>query len=119
MGNIVRVALGTFARFGLKVHVGADVESGVRAALVHLAHKLDAGRRPLDAPRFLPAAPTSLEAKCPLDLAIDPDTEARLEREALRQGITTDQLAAHAVMVYLAELEFLDAAMHGGVGTRL
>lgn len=32
-----------------------------------------------------------------------------LEQEALRQRVSLSQLAAHAVLVYLAELEFLGA----------
>ncbi len=51
-----------------------------------------------------------LEPEVAFDLAVDPETEAMLEQEALRQRTTLSQLAAHTVLVYLAELEFLGVA---------
>jgi hypothetical protein len=49
------------------------------------------------------------------ELTVDPETEAVLEREALRQRTTISQLAAHTVLVYLAELEFLGVSPRAGV----
>ncbi|HET9197667.1 MAG TPA: hypothetical protein VFN92_05345 [Solirubrobacterales bacterium] len=77
---------------------------GARKALLHYAYKLKVGRRPIAAPRFL--RPTS-EVEAKFDLTLDRDTEALLAQEALRLRITTTKLATHAVLVYLAELDFL------------
>ncbi|HET7417676.1 MAG TPA: hypothetical protein VFJ61_08645 [Solirubrobacterales bacterium] len=101
---MVRVELGKLACHGLEDYFGDDLRAGARKALLHYAYKLRAGRRPIAAPRFL-KGPGTPEAK--LDLTLDRDTEALLGQEARRLQISTSRLAAHAVLVYLAELEFL------------
>ncbi|MGC1166569.1 MAG: hypothetical protein WA862_10715 [Solirubrobacterales bacterium] len=86
--------------------MGDDIAAGTRTALFHYARKLRAGRRPAAPPRFL-ADQAPQEPAVAFDLAVDPETEAVLEQEALRQRTTISRLAAHTVLVYLAELEFL------------
>jgi len=108
----MKVALGRFACSGIETHLGDDIPAGVRTALFHYAGKLKAGRRPTPFPSFL-ADGGRQEPAVAFDLALDAETEAMLEREALRQRTTTDRLVAHSVMVYLAELEFLGLASHG------
>jgi hypothetical protein len=105
----MKVALGKFACSGIETHLGDDIPAGTRKALFHYARKLKAGRRPLAPPRFLDdmAVP---EPAVAFDLAVDPETEAVLEQEALRQRTTIGQLVTHTVLVYLAELEFLGVA---------
>jgi hypothetical protein len=100
---MVNVELGKLACSGLEGHFG-DIEAGTRKALLHYVYKLKAGRRPVAAPRFLrpPADPTAK-----FDLTLDRETEAVLAQEAGRQHTTVSRLATHAVMIYLAELEFL------------
>lgn len=102
--RMVSVELGKLACTGLEGHFGADIPNGARKALLHYAYKLRVGRRPIAVPRFL-KTPVSPEMK--FDLTLDRATEATLEQEALRQRTTTSRLATHAVLVYLAELEFL------------
>jgi hypothetical protein len=102
----MRVSLGKFACTGIEAHLGEDIPAGVRTALSHYVRKLKAGRGPLAAPTFLGDL-TPSEPQATFDLALDPETEAMLDREAERQGTTQSQLAAHTVMVYLAELDFL------------
>jgi hypothetical protein len=102
----MKVALGKFACSGIETHLGPDIPAGVRKALFHYTGKLKTGRRPVSFPRFL-SDRGQPEAALAFDLAVDPETEAMLEREALRQRTTTSQLVAHSVLVYLAELEFL------------
>lgn len=114
---MVRVTLGSFACSGIETHLGSDLPAGVRTALFHYAGKLKTGRRPVAFPRFL-ADQAPQETKVALDLAIDPETEMMLEQEALRQRTTTGQLVAHAVLVYLAELEFLGATPRGRSASR-
>jgi hypothetical protein len=111
----MRVSLGKFACTGIETHLGDDIPAGVRTALFHYARKLKAGRGPLAAPSFLGDL-TPSEPQATFELALDPETEAMLDREAERQGTTLSQLAAHTVMVYLAELDFLGIAPRAGVG---
>ena len=101
---MVSIELGKLACMGLEGHFGTDLSVGARKALLHYAYKLKAGRKPIAAPRFLAAAAPA-EAK--FELTLDRDTEAVLSQEAGRLRISTTQLAAHAVLVYLAELDFL------------
>jgi hypothetical protein len=105
----MRVTLGKFACSGIEAHLGEDIPAGVRTALFHYTHKLKTGRRPVSFPSFLSGG-AEPDPAVDFDLAVDAETEAMLEREALRQRTTTSQLVAHSVLVYLAELEFLDAA---------
>jgi hypothetical protein len=106
---MMRIALGKLACSGIETHLGEDIPAGTRTALFHYAHKLKAGRRPLSPPRFL-GDQTPPEPEAAFELTVDPETEAMLEQEALRQRTTLSQLAAHTVLVYLAELEFLGVA---------
>jgi hypothetical protein len=103
---MIRVQLGKLACYGLEEHFCADVPGGVRRALVHYAYKLRVGRRPIAPPRFLDEEPPP---QAEFELRLDPETEAALEQEALRQRLSLSRLASHAVLVYLAELEFLGA----------
>jgi hypothetical protein len=112
--KMVSVELGKLACSGLEGHFGADLSVGARKALLHYTYKLKAGRRPVAAPRFL-KSPASPEAK--VDLTLDRETEALLAQEALRQRTTTSLLATHAVLVYLAELEFLGVVPRQGPTT--
>jgi hypothetical protein len=101
---MVNIELGKLACNGLEGHFGTDLEGGARKALLHYAYKLRSGRRPTAAPRFL--KPTS-EVEAKFDLTFDRETEAVLGQEASRLRISTTNLATHAVLVYLAELDFL------------
>ena len=107
---MVNVELGKLACQGLEGHFGTDIAGGTRKALLHYAYKLKAGRRPIAAPRFLRAEPSPWAR---FDLTLDRDSEALLAQEAGRQRTTMTRLAAHAVLVYLAELEFLGVVPRG------
>jgi hypothetical protein len=106
VSNIVKIALGTFACKGIEVYLGTDPRSGVRAALVDYARRIESGSPPMAAPCF-PASPVEASKATSVDLPLDARTTALLEREAARQGVTMDEIAAHAVMLYLAELDRL------------
>lgn len=101
---MVTVELGKLACSGLEGHFGTDLTVGARKALLHYSYKLRSGRKPIAAPRFL--RPTS-EVEAKFDLELDRATEEQLAREADRLRITVTELATHAVLVYLAELDFL------------
>jgi len=111
---VVSVELGKLACQGLEGHFGGDVTAGVRKALLHYTYKLKVGRRPVAAPRFLDSDPV-VHGK--FELTLDRETEALLVQEAERQRTTASRLAAHAVLVYLAELDFLGVVPRGAAAT--
>lgn len=111
----MKVALSTFACRGIETHLGADVPTGVRTALFHYTRKLKTGRRPTPFPSFLAKRPPGA-AEVAFELAVDAETRALLEREALRQRIEVSKLVAHSVFIYLAELEFQGSLPRNGRG---
>lgn len=102
----MKIPLGTFACNGIEAHLDADIATGVRAALSDLTQRLESGRAPVDIPRA-PLGAGSTEPAVALDLPLDERTWQLLRREARRQSTTVSQLAAHSVLVYLAELDRL------------
>jgi hypothetical protein len=100
----MRVVLGNFARSGIERHLGADLAAGVQAALLHYSRRLRSARAPVWAPRacdgFVPDTPGAS-----IDLPVDPEVRLALEREAERWEATTEQMLAHAVLVYLADMD--------------
>lgn len=102
----MKVPLGTFACNGIEACLDVDVAAGVRAALSDFTQRLESGRAPVDLPRT-PLEAVSAEPATAVDLDLDERTWQLLQREARRQGTTIAQLAAHSVLVYLAELDRL------------
>lgn len=102
----MKVPLGTFACNGIEACLDVDVDVGVRAALSDFAQRLESGRAPVDLPRT-PLETVSAEPAMAVDLDLDERTWLLLQREARRQRTTVAQLAAHSVLVYLAELDRL------------
>ncbi len=99
----MRVELGELARRGLELHVGRDLQAGVRTALADfLATAANGGVR-VEAPRF--EAEREQGRVLPLEIAVDAVAEAALEAEARRQGISVSRLASHSVYLYLARLD--------------
>lgn len=101
----MKVPLGKFACNGIKASLDSDVPAGVRAALSDFTRRVESGRPPVGLPHLSDAA--GGEPTLALDLPVDERTWRVLEREAARQGATVSQLAAHSVLVYLAELDRL------------
>ncbi len=106
MVRTVKVDLGTFACNGIEAYLDSDIAAGVRAALNDFTERLESGHSPLSLPEPpLDAVPA--EPAVAVDLPLDERTWHLLRREARRQGTTVKQLAAHSVLVYLAELDRL------------
>jgi hypothetical protein len=101
----VKVVLGTFTYSGIRALSGGDVAAGVRAALDRYAGRdeLEPARRTTPCrPELRPAAGVGTE----IELALDPEMEAALEREAHEAGgVSMDQVVTHAVLTYLADLD--------------
>jgi hypothetical protein len=104
----MKVTLCTFTRSGAEAELGPDLATTVRTALNHYSDKLRSGRPPVCPPRFIAAGGYErAPEEETLDLEVAPEVEAVLRAEARRQEIDLDTLAAHTVLVYLAELDFL------------
>jgi len=112
----MRVTLGSFAQSGIEFQLGTDLTEAVETAIHHYTGKLRSGRRPVPPPppQFFSSGVstdfgtgTSTPAGVDLELTLDSETEAMLRREAMRYGTDVEAIAAHSVMVYLAELDFL------------
>ncbi len=106
MVRTVKVLLGRFACNGIESYLDADIAVGVRAALSDLTERLESGRPSLSVLRG-PLEAVSAEPAMAVDLSLDERTWQLLQREARRQKTTVDQLAAHSVLLYLAELDRL------------
>lgn len=112
----MKVEVGSFAREGLEARVGPDLGAAINAALVYYVGRLRSGRIPALYPRFLGEGAEAggagerfvvRRAEVLIEVAVDERIEATLDTEARRQGVGVAQLAAHAVMVFLAELDLI------------
>jgi hypothetical protein len=116
----MRVALGNLAKSGLESRVGPDVPAAVNTALVYYVGKLSSGRGPAKFPKFLlskgdagsgegaavEGAPAP-EPRPEIEVEVDERIEAAIFTDAERQGVSPTELAGHAVLVYLAELDLI------------
>ena len=102
----MRVVLGPIARSGIEAHLGCDLDAGIRAALFHYVGKLRNGRGPVEYPSFLLGRGFG-ESAVEVEVELDGEVEAAIVAEAARQHLTVAQLAGHAVLAYLAELDSL------------
>jgi hypothetical protein len=103
----MQVSIGPLARVGLEAHSGNDLGSPVRAALIVYARRLQSGRPPARYPAFLPPAGDRDPATV-VEIEVDQALASTFEREAEAQGTTAAELAGHAVLLYLAELDRVD-----------
>jgi hypothetical protein len=102
----VRVDLGTFARDGIEANLGPDLPAGIQAALDEYVRRIESGVRPIGLPRFAQGLRGGTSGTS-FELPVDERTLAVLEREAARQGASVCEVAAHSVLLYLAELDRL------------
>ena len=125
----MRVALGTLAKSGLETRVGRDLPAAINTALVYYVGKLSSGRGPAKFPKFLllkgnegsgeGATEEGMpDAGAPTEVEVDVDEriEAALFSDAERQGVSPADLAGHAVLVYLAELDLVGDPDPSGPG---
>lgn len=109
----MRIALGTFARLGIEARFGADVEAVVEAALRHYARRSRSQRAPISVPPFR-RPDLGIETDLELELSPGEEIETALEAEAAEQGVPLPLLCAHAVLVYLADIDATGAAASSG-----
>jgi hypothetical protein len=116
----MKVLLGPLAKSGLETRVGSNVPAAVNAALVYYVGKLNSGRPPARIPDFLKVQgdhgdgegprTAGMDASPPrpvIEVPVDERIEAALAADAERQGVSLSELAGHAVLVYLAELDLI------------
>ncbi len=116
----MKVVIGPLAQSGLETRVGTNLPAAVNTALVYYVGKLSSGRRPALFPKFLdtqglpgeaeagePAETASHKARPEVEVEVDERIEAALFTDAERQGVDPTELAGHAVLVYLAELDLV------------
>jgi hypothetical protein len=109
----VIVRLDSFGREALEAHMRRTGESPADALDVAVRYYLGdsgSGRLAWQAPRQLGDRETS----DPRKLALDDDLHEELRREARRQRVSPDQLAMHALLYYLADLDSGRAAARLG-----
>lgn len=130
----MRVVLGTLAKSALETRVGPDIPAGINSALVFYVGKLSNGRGPAKFPKFLlpndeggsegpesTAEAAASSDRPEVEVEVDERIEAAIFSDSRRQGVSPGDLAGHAVLVYLAELDRvgapdLGASAHSAVG---
>jgi hypothetical protein len=116
----MRVVVGPLAKSGLETRVGPNLPAAINAALVYYVGKLSSGRGPVKFPKFLAmqgdpgdgATPSGGpspggEPRPEVEVEVDERIEAAIFTDAERQGVSPTELAGHAVLVYLAELDLI------------
>lgn len=116
----MKVVVGPLAKFGLETRVGPDLPAAINTALVFYVGKLNSGRRPPEFPNFLPTqgeegaagaggrgADDPSEPRIELEVEVDERIEAAIHTDAEKQGVSPADLAGHAVLVYLAQLDLV------------
>jgi hypothetical protein len=116
----MKIVVGPIAQSGLETRVGPNLPAAINAALVYYVGKLNSGRRPVDFPKFgllqgerrdgaTPSTGRSAEIdpRPEVEVEIDERIEAALSTDAKRQGVDLADLAGHAILVYLAELDLI------------
>jgi hypothetical protein len=99
----MKVSFGKFVRTSIEAQLGADLESTARMAVVHYERRLKSHWPPVGPPTFLPEA-NEIDAEA-LELPVDPEMEEFLAREARRNRVTVEEILAHALLVYLADVD--------------
>lgn len=100
----MKVVLGKFARSGIETQLGTDLAVSVQAALTHYTRRLKSTWAPLAPPLFRKSQAADDPAE-PFDLTVEAEVEAALETEARRHEVPVQEILAHAVLTYLADLD--------------
>lgn len=100
----VKIPLGRLAKESIESQTGNGATAGVEAALLYYADRVRSARPVVAPPRFL----RDLHACGAVELVepgVSRETERVLTDEARRHAVSVEELSAHAVLVYLAELD--------------
>ena len=106
----MQVMIGPLARSGLESRGGKDLNASVRAALLYYMQKLRNGRPPTKYPKFLATVGASAsDADVSVEVEVDRRFQAEFAREADEQGVSVSELARHAVLLYLADVDLVES----------
>jgi hypothetical protein len=100
----VTLRLDRFGQDALEGYVRATAGSqaaALRTAVRYYLADSDSGRAAWPVPRLADEAASG----DPFEIELDDAVHAELERESRRQHVTTDLLATHAVLYFLADLD--------------
>ena len=103
--DLVKVVLGPFARDSIEDRFGPHLNRGVQAALRHYARRVRSARRPPQVPLFMREVELDRATAIEMDVAVPYEVQAALEREARLQLLALDRIVAHAVFVYLSDVD--------------
>ncbi len=106
----MKVILGKFARIELEAQLGVESSVGARAAVEHYTRRLRSPWAPVPPPGFSREQFMG-ERDEALELTVEPEIEEILISEARKRQVTVEDVIAHAVITYLADL---DAASQRG-----
>jgi hypothetical protein len=98
----MKVELGKFACFCVESRFGSNLDIGVQSAARHYCRRLRSASSPspgLRLPRMAESPFVELE------VSLDEEVLAPLEREARCRSVDVQQVLNHAVFVYLADLD--------------
>jgi hypothetical protein len=102
----VNIVLEPFARGAIESRFGSDLNRGAQSALRHYARRVRSRRRPPLVPDFMRKGDSvDRSMATELDIAVPYEVSAILRREAQMQRVTVDRIVAHAIYVYLADME--------------
>jgi hypothetical protein len=120
VSRVMKVVVGPLAQAGLETRVGPNLPAAVNTALVYYVGKLNSGRRPARFPKLLSmqgeagggsqgeaGESGSPNLRPEVEVEIDERIEAAIFTDAENQGVNPADLAGHAVLVYLAELDLV------------
>jgi hypothetical protein len=102
----VNIVLEPFARSAIESRFGPDLNRGAQSALRHYARRVRSRRRPPVVPEFMRGGgEVDRSMATELDLAVPYEVSSILRREAQLQRVSVDRIVAHAIYVYLSDME--------------
>lgn len=119
----VKIVLEPFARGSIEDRFGPDLCRGSEAALRHYARRVRSRRRPPEVPLFMCEVDVDRSEAIELELSLPYEVQSALTREARLQGVRLDRIVAHAIFVYLSDVEagpgsWVEDAKEDGVAPR-
>jgi len=101
----LRVALGKFARSRIEASLGGDPAATVRAALLHYERRMKSRTPPPGLPDLAKGPQVAGDPSAYVEFEVNSAVRALLEEQAKSEGVDLNRIVAHAVLVYLADLD--------------
>jgi hypothetical protein len=104
-GGTVKVLLDPFTLGSVEGRFGAEPRRGVEAAARHYALRLRSQSPPPEVPLFMRGEKVDPATATEIQVTLPDDVHAALSQEARRQGVDSDRIVAHAVFVFVHDIE--------------